>query len=148
MIDPPQRSPRVKVGGLFHFGRMLDKIRAHQRGELPEEYVPNLGLGLGLDGQMCGFLDIGFPEVCARVEQGGTDEEILAWCCARTGFQLTEQRVFIWNEFARKYGWNDLPGRFIRRVKKEEGLEDHPDLETAFDLIDHREGRSRRGGTA
>ncbi len=36
----PARSPAEKVGGLVHFGRMLDKIRAHARGELPAEYVP------------------------------------------------------------------------------------------------------------
>ncbi len=141
MIDPPQRSPRAKVGGLFHFGRMLDKIRAHQRGELPEEYLPNLGLSLGLDGRMCSFLGVAFTEVCTRVEQGGTDEEILAWCCERSGFQLTEERVHIWNEFARKFGWNDVPGRFLRKVREEDGIADREDLVTAFDLIDHREGR-------
>jgi hypothetical protein len=30
----PLRSPPEKVGGLVHFGRMLDKIRLHARGEL------------------------------------------------------------------------------------------------------------------
>lgn len=140
MIDPPQRSPRVKVGGLYHFGRMLDKIRAHQRGELPEEYLPNLGLSLGLDGRMCAFLGIAFADVCTRVQEDGTDEEILAWCCERSGFQLTEERAYIWNEFARKFGWNDVAGRFLRKVRAEEGLSD--ELVTAFDLIDFREGRT------
>lgn len=143
MIDPPQRSPRVKVGGLFHFGRMLDKIRAHQRGELPEEYVPNFGLAIGMDGRMCSFLGIAFADVCTRVAQGGMDEEILAWCCEHSGFQLTEERVYIWNEFARKVGWNDLPGRFLRRVKAEDGLADRDDLVTAFEIIDFREGRAK-----
>ena len=55
MIDPPMRSPREKVGGIYHFGRMLDKIRLHLRGELPEEYRPNFGWAVGLDGFCCGF---------------------------------------------------------------------------------------------
>ena len=37
------RSPFVKVGGLVHFARMLDKIRAHAKGELPADYQANLG---------------------------------------------------------------------------------------------------------
>jgi hypothetical protein len=77
------------------------------------------------------------------VEQGGTDEEILAWCCEHSGFQLTEERVYIWNEFARKYGWNDVAGRFLRKVRAEDGIADREDLVTAFDVIDHREGRGK-----
>jgi hypothetical protein len=34
------RSPYQKLGGLYHFGRMLDKIRLHQAGQLPTEYHP------------------------------------------------------------------------------------------------------------
>ena len=33
----PARSPAEKIGGLVYFGRMLDKIRAHAKGELPAE---------------------------------------------------------------------------------------------------------------
>jgi len=29
---------------------MLDKIRLHQAGELPQDYHPNFGLSAGLDG--------------------------------------------------------------------------------------------------
>jgi len=39
------RSPSEKVGGLFYFGRMLDKIRFHAKGELPPDYHQNLGKG-------------------------------------------------------------------------------------------------------
>lgn len=140
MINPPQRSPRVKVGGLVHFGRMIDKIRAHQRGELPEEYHPNLGLSVGLDGMLCAFLNVPFEEVRQRVSEGGTDEEILEWCFTRSGVRPTKMQARIWNEFARKFGWNDVAGRFIDRVRAEEGIT-REDLITSFDLIDFREGR-------
>jgi Domain of unknown function (DUF5069) len=39
------RSPSEKVGGLFYFGRMLDKMRLHARGKLPADYHENLGKG-------------------------------------------------------------------------------------------------------
>jgi hypothetical protein len=34
----PIRSPRETVGGLFVFGRILDKIRLNAEGRLPEGY--------------------------------------------------------------------------------------------------------------
>lgn len=142
MINPPQRSPREKVGGLFHFGRMLDKIRAHQRGELPEEYHRNLGLSVGLDGNLCAFLNITFEDLCGRLRQGGSDEEIREWCFAR-GLRPTKGQIRIWNEFARKFGWNDRATPFIETTKAEDGLADRVELHTAFDLIDAREGRAQ-----
>ncbi len=39
-------SPCAKVGGLVYFGRMVDQIRTHAKGELPAEYQANLGKGL------------------------------------------------------------------------------------------------------
>ncbi len=45
MKDFAVRSPGAKVGGLVYFGRMLDKIRVHAKGELPADYHPKLGSG-------------------------------------------------------------------------------------------------------
>jgi len=50
------RSPYQKVAGLYHLARMLDKIRLHQAGKLPQDYHPNFDLSAGLDGHLCGFL--------------------------------------------------------------------------------------------
>ena len=74
----PARSPAEKVSGLVYFGRMLDKIRADARGELPNDWVPNLGKGF--DGKCVRFLGIDYDALRARVlEQEATDEEILQW---------------------------------------------------------------------
>ena len=35
----PLRSPSERVGGLFYFGRMLDKIRQHAKRELPSDIM-------------------------------------------------------------------------------------------------------------
>lgn len=136
------RSPYEKVAGLRHLGRMLDKIRLHQAGRLPVDYHPNLGLSRGLDGHLCGFLGVEFAAVAERVREGGTDDEIAEWCFRR-GLRPSRIQARIWNEFARKFGWNDAAARFLDRVKAEAGLQHRTDLTTAFDLIDLGEGRAR-----
>ena len=95
MIDPPfLRAVRDRVGGLYHFGRMLDKIRCHLRGELPEEYRPHFGLRVGLDGMLCGMLGIAHADLIERMRSGGTDEEILEWCYAR-GTRLNRAQAYL-----------------------------------------------------
>jgi hypothetical protein len=140
VIDPPFRSPRERVGGLYYFGRMLDKIRCHLRDALPEEYRPNFGVGL--DGMLCGMLGVAHADLIERMRGGGSDEEILEWCYARAT-RLNRTQVHIWNEFARKVGWNDRTTQFLSKVKAEDGTTvETADLSTAFELIDYREGRS------
>lgn len=136
------RSPYQKVGGLYHFARMLDKIRLHQAGQLPDKYHPNFGLRSGLDGHLCGLLGVEHADLCERVRQGGSDDDIADWCFQR-GLRPNKMQSRIWNEFARKFGWNDLAGKFLARVKLEDGLDHRTDIVTVFDLIDLREGRER-----
>lgn len=141
MKNPPFRSPNAKVGGLCHFGRMADKIRLSLRGELPEEYRRNLGLSAGLDGHCCGFLGVEFAALVERIRQGGTDEEILEWCFSR-GLRPNSIQKRIWNGFASKYGWKDRATPFLDAIKKESGLEGRNDIQTTFECIDVREGRT------
>lgn len=133
------RSPYQKVGGLYHFGRMLDKIRLYQAGQLPDEYHPNFGLRAGLDGHLCGLFGIEHADLFERVRQGGSDDDIADWCFQR-GLRPNKMQTRIWNEFSRKFGWNDLAGKFLARVKLEDGLDHRTDIVTAFDLIDLLEG--------
>jgi len=74
----PPRSAYDRVGGLVYFARMLDKIRLHAAGRLPEAYHKNLGIGF--DGRSVRFLHVDYPALRDRVLLGGTDEEILQWC--------------------------------------------------------------------
>ena len=133
------RSPKDKVVGLVYFGRMLDKIRVHAKGELPEEYQPNLGKGF--DSKCVDFLRIDYATLAERVEEGGGDEEILAWCFER-GHKPTEREMHFWNEFMRKCGWNDEISETLTRRKKEGGLAERTDIETMFQFIDEDEGRA------
>ncbi len=135
----PLRSPGEKIGGLVHFGRMLDKIRVHAKGELPADYVPNLGKGF--DQRCLAFLHIAYADLVARVAQGGTDEAILEWCFAE-GRKPSDDEVHIWNEFMRKCGWNDEISPTLERRKKEAGLTSAAGIETMFAFIDADEGRT------
>ena len=138
MNVPKLRSPYAQVGGIYYFPRMLDKIRLHAAGELPAEYHANLGGGF--DGRALSFLWIEYPSLVARVKQGGTDEEILAWAVAQ-GRQPKPEEIEIWNDFMRKRGWNDESSARLATRKKDSNLEKRDDVQTFFDYIDADEAR-------
>lgn len=134
----PIRSPAAKVGGIVYFGRMLDKIKAHARGELPAEYQPNLGKGF--DARCTAFLGVDYKQLRELMNEDRSDEEILQWCFAH-GRRPPEDEIHIWNEFMRKSGWNDDITETLIRRKKESGMSDRPEIRTMFDYIDADEGR-------
>jgi gluconokinase len=133
------RSPFIKVAGFVYFGRMLDKIRAHEEGKLPEDYQANLGKGF--DGSCVHFLRVDYNDLVDRVKQGGNDEEILRWC-QETGRRPSDEEIYVWNEFMRKRGWNDEVSETLKRRKKEAGMAGRSEIETMFGFIDADEGRS------
>jgi hypothetical protein len=132
------RSPTDSVGGLVYFGRMLDKIRLHIHGKLPADYQANLGKGF--DERCLSFLKIDFEPLVERVKQGGSDEELLAWCFAH-GASPNEALIEIWNGFMQKRGWRDDATERLNQRKKEAGLENRNDIQTFFDLIEADEER-------
>ncbi len=141
MNVPGLRSPHEKVGGIFYFPRMLDKIRLHAAGKLPADFQKNLGIGF--DGRIVNFLWVEYPAVVARVKQGGSDEEILEWCFQH-GRKPSDEEIEIWNEFMRKRGWNDEATEILQRRLREGGFENRTDVQTIFDYIDLDEGRDPR----
>jgi hypothetical protein len=140
MKDFPVRSPGLKVGGIVYFGRMLDKIRVHAKGELPADYHPKLGSGF--DGWCVDFLGIAYPDLVNRAKEGGTDEEILQWCFRR-GRKPTDGEIYVWNEFMRKRGWEDELSETLIRRMKEAGMAGRSEIRTMFNFIDADEGRDQ-----
>jgi len=143
MKEFPVRSPAEKMGGLVHFGRMLDKIRLHARGELPEDYQPNLGKGF--DAKCCTFLHLDYGKLAERAKEGATDGEMLDWA-STAGRRPSDDEITMWNEFMRKFGWRDHAAEILARRKREAGMEDRADIETMFQFIDADEGREVTGG--
>ena len=143
MNDFGVRSPSAKLGGIVYVGRMIDKIRAHARGELPADYQPNLGRGF--DGSCAAFLQIDYHRLVERVNEGGSDEEILQWCFDN-GRKPTNDEIHLWNEYMRKRGWNDDITETLTRRKKEAGMAGRSEIRTMFEFIDADEGRPIAGG--
>jgi len=137
----PIRSPRETVGGLFVFGRILDKIRLNAaEGRLPEGY--HLGLIEGsrtFDDRVCRFLGVSFDDLERRTLEGGSDEEVLEWCFSH-GRQPDQEQIDVWNAFMRKRGWNDEAN--LAKAKEEAGLGYRDDIQTFFELMDVEEGRA------
>ncbi len=138
MKVPGIRSPHDKVGGLVYFGRMLDKIRLHQRGELHPDLHANLGDGF--DKTCVQFLGVPYAEIVEHLKGGASDDETLAWCRSR-GRQFDEQDAYVWNEFMRKRGWKDVASERLVQRKAESGLSSRDDIQTMFDYIDADEER-------
>jgi len=134
-------SPYQKTQNLYWFARLVDKIKLKKTGRLPEPYFPNLGVGH--DEQCLLFLGIKYPDLITQVEQGCTDDELLAWAY-QNGNRPTDLQILYWNEYMRKRGWRDdgtpIGARFLV-VKEQLGLKERADLVTFFDLFEVDEGR-------
>jgi Domain of unknown function (DUF5069) len=136
---PGLRSPRETVGGIVHFGRMLDKIRLLEQGKLPSEWAASKGSVNGFDGQCCHFLQVSYPALEERTLEGEGDEEVLNWAFAQ-GRQPSDEEVEIWNAYLSKRCWRDQYTPRLHFRLQEAGLPIDAAL-TMFDCIDLEEGR-------
>ena len=141
MKIPGLRSPHDTVGGIVHFGRMLDKIRLHNAAKLPADY--HKALGGGFDGRCCSFLGVKYEDLIARVKLGGQDIDILEWCFAN-GRKPSEEEIDVWSHYLRKRGWRDDASQRLADRKKESGIAHRDDVQCFFDLLDIDEGRDPR----
>jgi len=132
------RSPYDKVGGLLYFGRMLDKIRSHRKGELPFEYEVNLGKGF--DEKCTTFLRVRYELVVEYVNDGLNEEAILESCFGM-GRRPSEGEIYMWNEFMRKRGWHDEVSKTLEGEKKREAVLSRSEIQTMFQFMDADEGR-------
>lgn len=142
---PGLRSSYEKVGGLVYFGRMLDKIRLHAAGKLPDGYF--LGDDTDptwFDGRICRFLQVKYADVVERTLAGGSDEDVLDWCFAK-GRKPNDEEILIFNSFLSKRGWRDgPPSQALETEKAELGFAGRSDIRTFFDLQDADEERPLR----
>ena len=141
-LIPSLRSPSETTGGLVYFGRMLDKIRLHAQGLLPDEWVKSLGESYPttFDARCCRFLGIAYADLCKRVLEGGSDEEILEWAFSH-GRKPSEEEIEIWNAFMTKRGWRDSGTERLNERLAEIGLPPGT-VSTMFEFIDLDEGRA------
>lgn len=135
----PIRSARHQTGGIYVFGRILDKIRLKAEGRLPAGYHAGIVPGnRTFDDRVCKFLGVDYDALATRTLQGGSDEEVLEWCF-ENGSRPTTEQIEIWNGFMFKRGWRDASG--FEKDKADAGFGDRPEIMTYFDLFDAEEGR-------
>ena len=133
MKIPGLRSDYEQVGGLFFFGRMLDKIRLKAAGRLPDAYFTGTANRTHFDARCCSFLRIDYSRLVERVLTGGTDEAILSWCFAQ-GHSPSAEEIEVWNGFLSKRGWRDAGSEELADAKRERGFGQRDDIQTWFDL--------------
>jgi gluconokinase len=140
-IIPGLRGPSVQVNGLVYFGRLLDKIRLHARGQLPQAWEAMRGTPSPntFDARCCRFLQIDYAALEAEALKGVTDEELLGWAY-RNGRKPSEEEIEVWNAFMTKRGWRDAGTQRLHERLAELGLPPGA-VETMFDFIDVDEGR-------
>lgn len=131
-------SPSTKTLGIVYLARMLEKIRLNDAGDLRDDLVGNLGEGF--DAKACDFLRVAYPDVVNQVRGGLSDAEVVEWCFNH-GWRPSDQEIEIWNEFMRKFGWNDIASERLASRKVESGLGNRDDIQTMFAYIDADEGR-------
>jgi len=135
-------SDYVETRGVIFFARMLDKIRLHARGELPDGYNLGFSDATSFDARFCRFWEIDYAEVEKLTLAGGTNEEVFDQVFA--GRTLNSEQVLVWNAFIEKRGWNDSGSQGLQKCKVEAGFENRPDILTWADLHDAEEGRTPR----
>ncbi len=137
------RSPKEQVGGLCHLGRLIDKIRMRNAGQIQDYNY----LTIGFDKYLLDKLEIQGTDLEKRVLAGGTDEEISDWVKAN-GKALTDEEKAQWNEMVLNGGpKNDqAQQRFnakVEDVAKKRGVsvDQLPKVSTWVDCIELDEDR-------
>lgn len=137
------RSPRVRLGEIAHLGRIIDKIRLRQAGQIQDYNY----LTVGFDRYLLDFLELDATAFEQRVRDGGTDQEILDWVRAHMKHR-TQEEMAQWNQRIETSGPMDEAGkaRFQQRledVAKKRGVPvaTLPQISTWSDLIELDEDR-------
>lgn len=134
------RSCRDEIDGIPYFPRMCEKIGLHGRGELDQDYHPNLGRGLDL--WTCEFLEVDYEDLKRVVLEGADDRAALNWAY-EAGRKPEDPMKGWWCSYVRNRGFrDDLSERLFER-KREAGFGDRDDICTFFDFIDAEEGHDR-----
>ena len=137
------RSPKEQVGGLCHLGRLIDKVRMRNAGQIQDYNY----LTVGFDKYLLDKLEIKGEDFEKRVLQGGTDAEIAEWVRAN-GKALTDEEKAEWNNMVLTFGpkapmAQQAFDKNLAAIAEKRGVtvEQLPSIKTWFELIEHDEGR-------
>ena len=137
------RSPKARLGGIAHLGRLIDKIRLRHAGHIPDYNY----LTVGFDKYLLDFLKMSGEDLERRVLQGGTDDDLVKWVQSRAD-HLSEEDIQQWNNRILMSSPQDDAARrrFQSRLidiaaKRGIAVEALPAVATWADVIELDEGR-------
>ncbi|HNA26178.1 MAG TPA: DUF5069 domain-containing protein [Nitrospira sp.] len=135
------RSPRERLGGYVILPRLIDKVRLHAQGLLPEPYVPFLlRPGLPLDGRFLAFTGLQPEALRQAVLSNQDDQAILAWVTA-TALLHTSQEIEAWSDGLVRLQPDRALARLLGRLSPELANQVEFTQHPLFDLIDMDERR-------
>lgn len=114
MSEQYPRSPKVRLGDIAHLGRIIDKIRLRQAGQIQDYNY----LTVGFDRYLLNFLELDASAFEQKVRDGGTDQEILDWVQAHMK-NHSQEEIAQWNQRIEASGPMDEAGkaRFQQRLE-------------------------------
>lgn len=137
------RSPKIRLGNIAHLGRIIDKVRLRQAGQIQDYNY----LTVGFDRYLLDFLELDASVFEQRVRDGGTDTELLDWVRAHMKSR-TQEEIAQWNERIETSGPMDEAGkaRFQQRLenvarKRGVPISALPQVTTWADMIELDEDR-------
>ncbi len=136
-------SPKEKVNGLCFLGRLIDKVKMRNAGQIQDYNF----LTAGFDKYLLDKLEIKGEDFEKRVLEGGTKQEIADWVKAN-GKALTDEEKAEWNNMVLTFGPKAPMAQqaFDRNKaalaeKRGVSLEDLSHITTWFEAIEHDEDR-------
>ena len=128
------RSPRAKMAGLVHLGRMIDKARAYRKNKMGNYIYP-----CSFDKVILKFMSID-SEAFANKVVDCEDDEIDAWSQEILKNKKTEELDFINNQILqRRPDSEDKLKSFYETLNKLDSSRE--DINTWVELMDLEEGR-------
>ena len=128
------RSPRAKMAGLVHLGRMIDKARAYRKNKMGNYIYP-----CSFDKVILNFMSID-SETFANKVVDCEDDEIDAWSQEILKNKKTEELDFINNQILqRRPDSEDKLKSFYETLNKLDSSRE--DINTWVELMDLEEGR-------
>ena len=127
------RSPRAKMAGLVHLGRMIDKARAYRKNKMGDYIYP-----CSFDKVILNFMSID-SETFANKVVDCEDDEIDAWSQEILKSKKTEELDFINNQILeRRPDSEDKLKSFYETLNKIDSSRE--DINTWVELMDLEEG--------
>ncbi len=138
------RSPRETLGGYVILSRLIDKVRLHAQGSLPEDYVGQLLMPApALDGRFLAFTGLDADRLKDAILSARTDDAVLAWV-ERHAHPHSDSEKRAWAQEIDAYRPSPDRVQFRRERYPEVAARVDVGAISVFDLIDLDEGRLRR----